>query len=332
MEFGSDFTLCIHKETTLFYVSGRVAIKKVLKTICVPNDMCLIPNYLCDTIFNCFEHHDFYTIKDNLQIDFEYLKNAINMRIYKVIFIINFFGNIDDNIVNICELCRLNNIIVIEDFTHNLYSNRLYGDICICSYRKSLGTPYGCIVIDSNKLLNIEQNIYIDSSYLYCMGMKIIGMFFKNIYYLKWLWYPLLVNCELNINNVEYVGFDYVNYLLYKYYYDNDNKFTRMRNYKYLNTNLKYKSILEYTSDELYFTYPIMFETTAIRDSIRQKCINHNIYCPIYWTLNFDKYNKCNTNISSHILCVPIDQRYNIHDLKKICEYINNCNNNENVD
>lgn len=52
MEIGSDFNLNIKKENNLFFASGRIAIKNILdKFIKNKNDKCLIPNYLCDSIF-----------------------------------------------------------------------------------------------------------------------------------------------------------------------------------------------------------------------------------------------------------------------------------------
>jgi hypothetical protein len=322
IEIGSDFNLKIKEETNLFFASGRIAIKSILNEVININEKCLIPNYLCDSIYNCFYNFDYYNIDNLLNIDTEYLENLINKNKYKLIFIINYFGKIDNNILYIKKICSEKNIIIIEDYTHNLYSNNLYGDICICSYRKSLETPYGSIVIDNNNLLKIKQESFINFKYLFYNILKISSMILKNIKYLKFIWYPILKYCEKNINNINYNGFDYINYFFYKYYYDIKNKYLRINNYNYLNKNLKYTSMFE--DKDLYFTYPILFKTKEERNHIKDICIKNNIFCPVYWPLDFDKDYKCNHNITDNILCIPIDQRYNINHLKYIENVINN--------
>ena len=80
----------------LFFISGGVGIKNMLDNIIKDkNDKCLIPNYLCDSIFYWFDNYDFYKINNELNIDINYSKDKIQNNRYKLIFIINYFGNID---------------------------------------------------------------------------------------------------------------------------------------------------------------------------------------------------------------------------------------------
>ena len=56
IEIGSDFNIQplhnnLHEK---FFVSGRLAIKSILNNLIKKNERCLIPNYLCDSIYNCF--------------------------------------------------------------------------------------------------------------------------------------------------------------------------------------------------------------------------------------------------------------------------------------
>ena len=139
---------------------------------------------------------------------------------------------------------------------------------------------------------------------------------------LKFIWYPILTYCENNLHIIDYTGFDFINYIFYKYYYDINNKLTRIKNFNHLNENLKYKSMLN--NEQLYFTYPIYLESTEKRNKIRELCVKNKIYCPIYWPLDFDIEKKCNTFISNHLLCIPIDQRYNIEHMNHIIHIINN--------
>jgi len=322
MEIGSDYNLNIKFDSNnLFYATGRIAIKKILKKINKNNEKCLIPNYLCDSIYNCFDNFDYYKINNNFDIDTEYLTSIITNNNYKLIFIINYFGYIDKNIEFISKLCKKNNILVIEDFTHNIYSEKFYGDISICSYRKSLPTPFGAIVIDTNNILNINKKKSINFIYIFLIILKLIGMFLKNYFNIKWIWRPILLFCEENIDKINYSDFDYLNNLFYKYYYDQDDKYIRIKNFKYLQNKLKIKTLDKFANT--YFCFPILFNNKEERDKIKNILIKNKIYCPIYWPLNFDKDKECNHYITNHILCIPIDQRYNIENMKYIANIIN---------
>tara|TARA_B110000971_G_scaffold218047_1_gene256086 strand:+ start:2170 stop:3147 length:978 start_codon:yes stop_codon:yes gene_type:complete len=322
MEIGSDYNLNIKfNKNKLFYFSGRIAIKEILNKIKKQNEKCLIPNYLCNSIFNCFSNYEYYKIDNDFDIDIDYLQNKIKNNKYKCIFIINYFGYIDKNIEYISKLCRKNNIIIIEDFTHNVYSENLYGDISICSYRKSLSTPYGAIVIDKYKYLNIKQITSIDLIYIFLVLLKLIGMFLKNYSLIKWIWRPILIFCEKNIDKINYSGFDYLNNFFYEYYYDSNNKYIRLRNIEFLSGKLNIKTLDKFK--KTYFTYPILFKTKETRNKIRKILIKNAIFCPIYWPLDFDENNHCNQYISDHILCIPADQRYNIKNMEYIASIIN---------
>lgn len=323
MDIGSDFNLNIKKKNNkkLFYFSGRMAINEILIKINKNNEKCLIPNYLCNSIFNCFSNYEYYKINNEFFIDLKYLKDKIINNKYKIIYIINYFGYIDKNINSIINLCKKKNITIIEDFTHNIFSNNLYGDICLCSYRKSLSTPFGSLVIDKKNILNINQTKQSDLIYIFFVFFKLLGMFLKNYNSIKWIWRPILIFCEENIDKINYNGFDYLNNFFYKYYYDKNDIIIRKKNINYLNNNLKIKTLTKFKNN--YFTYPLILDNIKLRNKIRKILIENRIYCPIYWPLKYDIKNKCNHFISDHILCIPIDQRYKIKNMEFICQIIN---------
>jgi len=322
MEIGSDYNLNVKiNSKKLFFFSGRIAIKEILKRLIKNREKCLIPNYLCDSIYNCFDNFDYYNINNNFGIDIKYLTNLIKKNNYKLIFIINYFGYVDKNIDNILKICKENNILVIEDFTHNIYSKKNYGDISLCSYRKSLPTPFGALVIDTNNILNIKKKKTLNFIYIFLIILKIIGMFLKNYFSIKWIWRPILLFCEEKINIINYSDFDYINNFFYKYYYDINDKLIRLKNSNFLHKELKIKTLNKFY--KTYFTFPILFNNNKKRDEIRNILIKNKIYCPIYWPLHFDIHKECNHYITNHILCIPIDQRYNIENMKLIVNIIN---------
>lgn len=321
MEYGSTFNINMKKDKDLFYVSGRVGIKNILNNVLKNNDKCLIPNYLCESIYNNFKNFEYYLINDDFEINIEYLEELINKNKFKLIYVINFFGFIDPNINKIIKMCKSKDIIIVEDYTHNIYSENLYGDICLCSYRKSLETPFGCIIKDRENILNIKQTSNINIFYIFLTLLKFFAMVLKNFRYIKFIWRPLLLFCENKLDFINYNHFDYINYFFYKYYYDINNKDVRKNNFSVIDNNIKLRTINNFRNT--YFTYPIFVKNKNYRNLIVKKLSEKKIYCPYYWCLNFDKENKCNSNLVDTMLCLPIDQRYNEENMRFICKIVN---------
>lgn len=328
MEIGSFYNLYFNKnpfsikkhhgKQDLFFASGRIAIKYIVEKLGCKS--CLIPNYLCSSVYQCFDNFDYYKIQNNFEINIKYLSDLINNNNYDLILIINFFGYIDKNITEIKNICKKHDILILEDFTHNLFSNNLYGDICISSFRKTLPTPFGSIVKINSSRINIKQSTGINLYYIYLNIVKILGSILKNISYFKWIWRPMLIYCENNVKNLNYNGFDYINHFFYNYYYDINILTLRKQNIAYLKNSLSYT--INKNFNNTYFCFILNCRNQKYRDELLRYLINKNIYCPIYWPLDFDKNNKCNNYINKTVLMVPIDQRYNKDNMKYIIDCI----------
>ena len=72
-------------------------------------------------------------------------------------------------------------------------------------------------------------------------------------------------------------------------------------------------------------TTPIYFciRCNGYRDEIQKKLAMENIYAPIIWPKS--KYlGKINSSLNqffyNDLLCIPCDQRYNLHDMDRIVE------------
>lgn len=303
-----------------FFISGRTGIKYIINNLRKKN-ICkyLLPNYLCVSIIQNFDinSYNFYDINNNFLIDIENLENSIIKFKPQAMFIINYFGITDKNLNKILELCKKYNILIIEDNTHNIYDKCTYGDIVISSFRKILPTPFGCIIHDKNNLLEKQSN-KISYKIIFLNLIKILGMVLKRIGFFKNMWYNLLLYSESKINTVYEYDFDYVNFLFYIIYYDENNKNIRNDNFNILKNSI-YKPIVNNT----YFTYPIIFNSFNDREIIKNKLIKNKIYPIIHWPLDFDNDKKCNHHISNRILSIPIDERYNEDNMKFILKILN---------
>lgn len=318
-EVGSDFafdTTFVTKSTSyyndyLVLYNGRSCIKLMIDNT---TGSYLLPNYLCHSIVDQFSNtsYDYYDIDDQLQIDLEKLSVQLNSGYYKVLYMIDYFGIVDSNINTIKNLCRKNNIIIVEDFTHRPFSlNELYGDITLCSIRKTVAVPLGGIIRGINDYGS--HNHY--TSYITLYVIKALAMLLKNITWLKCVWRPILVYCENKLDNIDPTcGPDTItNAILSKVDYKAIKK-QRLENYNYLREHLCVKTLQ--TENELYFGYPLVFEDQYTRDLVRKSLIDENIYPAIHWP-------NSNNNFYQRILSLPIDQRYNIADMERLVKIVN---------
>ena len=100
MEIGSFYNMYFNKnpfnikiqseKKDLFFISGRIAIKYIIENLNCKK--CLIPNYLCESIYSCFDNFDYYNIDNNFNIDLDNLSDLIstNPRSYDLILITRF--------------------------------------------------------------------------------------------------------------------------------------------------------------------------------------------------------------------------------------------------
>ncbi len=60
-------------------------------------------------------------------------------------------------------------------------------------------------------------------------------------------------------------------------------------------------------------------------NKLKEILIKHKIYIPTYWNniLDYTKDSDWEYYLSNNLICLPIDQRYNVEDLKLIINLIN---------
>lgn len=292
-----------------FFASGRIALKYIINNL--PNHHFLIPDYLCESIRDQFINKDYYEITNDLQINLLSLIEKIKEHQDKklAILTIDYFGKLDPNICKVINLCKDGNILLVQDFTHDIFTNHLYGSISFCSYRKMLPTPYGGYLIDPKNILP-KQKFNIHIIYLLLFLLKLFSMFLKNFGFLKFIWRPLLNICEKKINNIVYFGFDYLNYFFYQVLASDIENIMgkRKQNNTFLKIMVRNQSIERIRENN--FSYPLVFNTEEERDLVRNKLIQNKIYSPIYWPNDHP--------LSKKILFIPLDQRYNPKDYQSI--------------
>ncbi|MFC1617961.1 DegT/DnrJ/EryC1/StrS family aminotransferase [Patescibacteria group bacterium] len=167
-KMGSNIVKELFPETgTDFFHLGRTAIFYLAKTLSQRGvKKILLPSFLCQSIINAINDAGdldigFYKINESLRIDFSSLQKQLVNNPGCAIYIIHFFGFVDNNFLAIQKL-QQDKHLLIEDCAHALfgkYQNKFlgqHGDFGIFSFRKMLSTPDGGALL-SNKEIDTKK-------------------------------------------------------------------------------------------------------------------------------------------------------------------------------
>ena len=96
----------------------------------------------------------------------------------------------------------------------------------------------------------------------------------------------------------------------------------RRKNFDYLQQNLEDKNLIPVDLEEQ--NVPMVYPFLTRDPNLRQKLIDHKIYIPTYWpnVLSWTSSNSIAYQYAAGILPLPIDQRYEPEDLRRIIEVI----------
>ena len=97
----------------------------------------------------------------------------------------------------------------------------------------------------------------------------------------------------------------------------------RKRNFLYLHNYLRDTNRLKFdvTADMVPLVYPFLSSDTTLKD----KLINKRIFIPTYWPHIIEQSDKLSKEyeFSTHLIPLPIDQRYDERDMERIINLIN---------
>ena len=219
---------------------------------------------------------------------------------------------------NYFGVCAKNVEILLKKYPHLIVDNaqsffsKPGGFASFYSPRKFFGLPDGGLAFSKKK---IKVDFDLDESYGRCMHLlkrwdigatKGYEDFKKNDEYL--IGKPIMTMSRLTralMGNIDY----------------QKSIETRRKNFSFLHKSLKNINELKFDilEIEVPMVYPFLIKKTGLRDNL----INNEIYIASYWS-GIEAYNN-NTYekyLRDHLLPLPIDQRYDIKDMKKILKVI----------
>lgn len=318
--------------------SGRDA----FKAIACQYSKCtaLLPALSCQSMispFSLFGHKVlFYSLKPDLTADLDSIYRLFSKINNTILFVyMNYFGIksiSDDDLMTIyqhdmvgCKASRnKNNIVMIEDRTHDLFSNEssyFLPDFSLASIRKWIAVPDGALLwIKDDKApeLDSEESFWksrlcaqkLKSQYHMSMDLSLKSkyreIFSKSSVVLDKGLKPIRIS-SFSEHIIQHTNFSSV---MKKRKSNVDTMIDEMRGSELI-------KIIQPISgfSDLYVPFLV-----SNRDEIQKKLSALDIYCTIIWPLSEKQKRTCMVArwIDEHMLAAPCDQRYTEGDMKMI--------------
>lgn len=334
-EFESFLNL---DKNVLFLSLGREAFSIIARNHST-NKKVLLPMYTCQTVGDPFVKlgwkFDTYSIDINLRINVRSLKEKLHSFKPGIVVFHPYYGTyFSQDEIEVIDEIKSNGVIVVVDYTQSIYCKKRIDsiDYVVGSLRKWFDSPDGGYIYskcqDVSGYDSLSENIsfvmpQIDSMYLRECYFKTGDQTLKDIsirlnkYAVSIAGkniepHALSVFGKNRLLNADVITFGKIRLSNYTYLYNN---LFQSRKVKFV-----YNDINEIVSSPLYF--PIYCENRA---ELQRRLAENRVYAPILWERpEFYMYlDESSSYIYDHILVIPIDQRYGINEMRKVCEVIN---------
>ncbi len=326
-EIGSEFWIdtspkeLLSQRDGVYALSGRTAIDLIIQDILSNRHVrnVYMPAWCCDSMLAPFIRRNFqihfydirysgkleYVIDDTLSTDIFYLTN--------------YFGY--ENTIPLDQIRRIKSrgAIIIYDHTHSfLMSDNVYinfVDYSFASIRKWMGIVAGAIVngITTHKLIECPYVNYkadaMRDKFRFLNGENILKEEFLEAF---GSFNRLLSNDYCNY------GMDDLSYTIYKQEDLKKIRQVRKDNASYLHDNLPELLFLDrLTEDAVPLFVPVIFDNKTQRDTVREKLIDNQIYCPVHWPKSVLVPQEYAVNdLYERELSLICDQRYGLKEMQ----------------
>jgi len=288
--------------------SGRNCLDYIL--MCNKFNKIFIPYFICNSILEPIMRNKLQFEYYHINNDFEILYNLNNIKSNEAFLYVNYFGIKTEYIKDIST--KIKNLII--DNTHAFFNLPINNIDTFYSPRKFFGVPDGGYLYTNNKL---KSNLQYDNSFdrfKYLLIRADLNAQSGYIYFKE------------NEKNISSVPLRLMSKITKKLLLSiNYNEILKKRhfNFQYLHNKLKHinkiSSILNL--EPSLFVYPFYTEEA---DNLKDKLLKNNIFTATYWVEVLEKVKKKSSEYSfvKNIVNLPIDQRINYSQLKKILNLI----------
>ena len=344
MELGSEFELNIAElervDDTIFnYLStyhsiytssGRNAAKLLNRLL--SGGRILLPSYICQSVIDVYKEKftiEYYHVKKSFDIDLEDLHSKLSQDV-AVVYLMHYFGKIQNQHILefLSHMREKYHFLIIEDTTHSIFTcPNTIGDYCICSLRKWFPISDGGVVYSKRELFGIDAKALhqrIAYGKLDAMILK-YSQIHRNVKCNDTYREIFQLEEEKLENEQEILGISCMSRMILNCISLKKMTMVRKRNLQYLRDGLD-KTNIEIPIDEEYgvpLALPIYVNN---RDDFRSYLIQNQIYCAVHWPVEDKELrnNKALTEMVTHIISLPLDQRYDGEHLDYMLSIIEN--------
>lgn len=264
-----------------------------------------IPLYTCEVILEPFKKlnvdYEFYNID-------EYLKPIINFELKEndALLLNNYFG-LTGNYVN--ELVKKHTNVIIDN-SQAFFEKPIGSNDVFYSARKFFGVPDGAYLKCNKKLeTDIEQDLSCERFEHLLGRIEINPQQFYNVFKRN----------DSSLKNQDIKVMSNLTQSILKSIDYKKNMKKRINNFLYLHNRLNKTNLLKLNigSSSIPMVYPYLIDDGKF---IKKKLISNKIYVATYWpnVFGWAAKNSFEYYLASNLIALPIDQRYDIEDLKHV--------------
>lgn len=332
----------IPTEQNQVYLSlAREAFLYLAKTIVGGNHRIMLPAYTCKTVIDPFRQEKwdchFYDINRHLSIETDAFQALFDQIKPEIVLFHPYYGcGISLAEAAVLQKAKMNGATIIADLTQAIFSPRDYPfvDYYVGSLRKWFPIPDGAFLSSDKHTLLLDAHALPEN--------EIFVRFQKDAMYLRGAYFqshvPELKQISIRLNKyaVHLASAEPIALHRISSFSDQnlladaseESQHIRMQNYAYLLSSVRNccscipvnDNISKLRSAPLYF--PIYCPDRA---TVQKELASHGVYAPILWPVA-DPCVLISSNVRyiyDHILLIPIDQRYGIHDMERISKLLN---------
>lgn len=315
--------------------TGRSAIKFVLRTIEKRNPgikkIAVLPSFTCNTVIQPFVDEgyriEYYPIDHNLRTSCDAIFQKVREVDATVVLFHRYFGfdTLDNYVDELCGVLRDLGKFTIEDCTQCLYSDisRADADFFVGSLRKWMGMPDGAFAVCRNDFFDEKPTTsdeVLEKAKMRAYHSKYLYLF-ENIG-IKEEMLSMCREAELILDNqTEMLGISPISAEIQAKLDRRLLAEKRKDNFLFLEKSLKgdLQPLFFLSSCNVPLYFPVMVEE---RELFQRYLIQNAVYAPVVWPKNLFQQQICDGAkcLYEHMLCIPIDQRYDAEDMERIVD------------
>lgn len=265
-----------------------------------------LPYYLCDSMDDVCKKTE--VIVKHYHISKEFLP-IIEDEILddEYVCIVNYYGILGDDII--LSLKEKYHRIVVDN-THAFFSKPIDGIDTIYSCRKFFGVPDGSYLSTD---LKMDDHIVKGKSFFRAKHL------FGRLEYSASDFFNEYRKAEMSFDDDIAEMSDMTRCIMGALDYGRIEK-KRRENISFMHSCLGERNELDFKIENMCFMYPFLCNNS---ESLREELIKNRVYVPVLWPNVLEsKENIFEYRLAKDIIPIPIDQRYDLHDMKYIYDII----------